>query len=86
MIQAFGLGTVLTLKATRQTRLLFRLGVVSFVVAAITIVSFAYAWGDEGVAWGLVAESVVTLATLFWAQRFVARSFAPVDPVEAVTA
>jgi O-antigen/teichoic acid export membrane protein len=78
LIQAFGLGTILTLKATRQSRRLFRVGVISFVVAAIAIVAFSYLWGPEGTAWGLVVQSTVTLLALLWAQRHAAREFADV--------
>jgi O-antigen/teichoic acid export membrane protein len=78
LIQAFGLGTILTLKATRQSRRLFHVAVISFVVAAIAIVTFSYAWGPNGTAWGLVVQSTITLLTLLWAQRHAAREFADV--------
>jgi Na+-driven multidrug efflux pump len=48
------------------------------VVAAIAIVAFSYAWGPNGTAWGLVVQSMITLLTLFWAQRHAAREFADV--------
>jgi O-antigen/teichoic acid export membrane protein len=83
LIQAFGLGTILTLKATRQTRRLFEVAVVSFVVAAVAIVAFSYAWGPNGTAWGLVVQSTVTLLALSWAQRHAAREFADVKGAAA---
>jgi O-antigen/teichoic acid export membrane protein len=83
LIQAFGLGTILTLKATRQSRRLFQVAVVSFVVAAVAIVAFSYAWGPNGTAWGLVVQSTVTLLALYWAQRLAAREFADVKGAAA---
>jgi O-antigen/teichoic acid export membrane protein len=76
LIQALGLGAILVLKVTRQTRLLFHVSIISLVSSAVTLVVFSYAWGVEGAAWAMTVGSTITLFALLWSQRVSEREFA----------
>jgi O-antigen/teichoic acid export membrane protein len=69
LVQSFSLGGLLGLKASRNTRELFRIGVLLLVVSTIAMVAFSYAWGIEGTAWSMVVTAAVTDVALFRAMR-----------------
>lgn len=89
VISAFGLGPILTLKATKLTRPLLYCQVISLIVSVPTVAVCAIADGVTGAAAGAVFTSAVGLAALLYYQRSTRRSVlaptGPADRVEFVT-
>ena len=59
----FFLGPILVLKATRQTRQLFVIQIVSLVVSVVTTVAFCVLWGVNGAAAAVLVTYAATAAT-----------------------
>jgi O-antigen/teichoic acid export membrane protein len=60
LVMALGLGAILSLKATRQTRKLFTMGLVSLVGSIVAVGVLAPIYGLNGAAWALVVSSSLT--------------------------
>ncbi|MGH9107844.1 MAG: hypothetical protein ACRDZX_18835 [Acidimicrobiales bacterium] len=82
------LGPVLVLKATRNTRFLFQVEVVSLVVSVTSAAALASLLGLDGAALSVVVTSTAAMAMLRWYQHGVARKgraggrgVPPVQPV-----
>ncbi len=69
VIGAFGLGPILVLKATKQTRSVMKLQVMTLIVTPPVVAVFAIAWGVTGAAAGLLVASAVSLGVLLYYQR-----------------
>jgi O-antigen/teichoic acid export membrane protein len=74
LVNAIALGAVLTLKATRQTRVLFVIGVAQMVTMVVALATLAPIWGVTGAAIGVGAGSVVSTVALLSSQRRTFRS------------
>jgi O-antigen/teichoic acid export membrane protein len=61
VISAIGLGPILALKATRQTRSLFRIQAVALAVSIITVLLFSLRWGVVGAAAAAVLTGAASL-------------------------
>lgn len=69
VITAFGLGPILTLKATKRTRPLLYCQVIGLVVSVPTVAISAIVDGVTGAAAGAVFTSAIGLAALLYYQR-----------------
>jgi O-antigen/teichoic acid export membrane protein len=61
-VGSLGLGAIISMKATRQPRLLFRVSLVSLVSSAIAVCALTPSFGIDGAAWGMVIANAVTTA------------------------
>jgi O-antigen/teichoic acid export membrane protein len=85
VIGAFGLGPILTLKATKRTRPLLYCQVISLIVSVPTVAVCATIDGVTGAAAGAVLSSAIGLAALLYYQRSARRSLLPqTEPVDRV--
>jgi Polysaccharide biosynthesis C-terminal domain len=59
-VGSLGLGAIISMKATRQPRLLFRVSLVSLVSSVIAVGALTPSFGIDGAAWGMVIANSVT--------------------------
>ena len=64
---SLGLGAILSIKATRQTSLLFHVSIISLVVSVVATVVLVPAFGINGGAYAVLATAVVSTAGELWA-------------------
>jgi Na+-driven multidrug efflux pump len=87
-ITTFGLGPILILKATKQTRWLLIAQGTMLVVAIPAVAAFAFVWGVTGAAAGIALASLAGLVALLVyaraARRLVERGGGEADGVELV--
>jgi len=81
LLSALGLGSILTLKATRQSRLLAVIGAIQMTVTVIAIAVLASAWGVTGAAVGMLIGSAMQTAALLLTQH---RTFRTAPSVLAI--
>jgi O-antigen/teichoic acid export membrane protein len=79
---SFSLGPVLVLKATRNTRWLFHIQLLSLVVSLISVAALAWAYGVDGAAGATLVTYALTAVAAGWMQHRVRRSLvAPREPL-----
>jgi O-antigen/teichoic acid export membrane protein len=76
IIGAVGLGPILTLKVTKQTRALFQVQVVALVVSTASVTALAVRWGVVGAAGAVVVTGAANLVGWLKAYRRTARAAA----------
>jgi len=74
MIAVFGLGSILVLKASRHTRLLFRVQVISLTVSVAAVSILAVLYGVFGAAAATIPVAVANLSGLLWYQHVAHRN------------
>jgi hypothetical protein len=73
MIISFSLGPVLVLKATRNTRPLFHIQLVSISVSVLSLSVLSVIWGVNGAAGAMIVTYGASAAGLRWVQHRVLR-------------
>lgn len=86
VVNAFQLGAILVLKATRNTSRLFGVQVVVLVASLATATGLSAAFGIEGAAWATLATLAVSALTMHLAQRPVARELQAATPATTPSA
>jgi O-antigen/teichoic acid export membrane protein len=81
----FFLGPILVLKATRQTRQLFVIQIVSLIVSVVTTVAFCVLWGVNGAAAAVLVTYAATAATYKFFVRRAHQAVLKENAVEDVT-
>jgi O-antigen/teichoic acid export membrane protein len=90
VLSACALGAIMSLKATKQSRVLFRIAFLQLIVSTVAVIVLAPAFGVVGVAASTVVGSLIILAVTVMADRRSARPVAtrrlPVsaDPIRLV--
>jgi O-antigen/teichoic acid export membrane protein len=83
MISMVGLGPILILKASRHTRLLFRVQVIGCAVSVPAVIVLALLYGVSGAAAASIVAAVAGLSGLLWYQRVARRNVRTAQSEEA---
>ncbi|HTZ07889.1 MAG TPA: hypothetical protein VMB72_02385 [Acidimicrobiales bacterium] len=74
VVLSFNLGPILVLKATRHTRALFRIQLLSLVASLASLAAFSLTWGVDGAAAATIVTYAVSSGSSHWVQRRVRRT------------
>lgn len=92
VVSGLGLGPILTIKATRRTRALFRVQLLTLVVSVAAVVVLATLDGVTGAAAATLFSAVANVSGLLWCQRAARRSITaekrapvPAEPTPAAS-
>ena len=83
MISMVGLGPILILKASRNTRLLFRVQVIGGAVSVPSVIILALLYGVSGAAAAAILAAIAGLAGLLYYQRVARKNAAQAGPEKA---
>jgi O-antigen/teichoic acid export membrane protein len=83
LIAMVGIGPILVLKASKYTRLLFRVQVISFAASVPAVIVLALLYGVSGAAAASIVSAVAGLSSVLWYQRVARKNVLQAPPEES---